>query len=152
IPRIFFVTREDKHRANFDAVVEQLRAKFGSGVTPLELPLGEAETFHGLADVLHEEAIEYDASGHHTEAVPDEIAEREHAEHDHLVEEIVSGDDAQLERYLDGDVPSIGELEQTLAAEVLACTEFPILVGSGYTGIGIDALGDFICMLGPSPA
>jgi elongation factor G len=152
LPRLFFVTREDKHRADFDGVVEQLRKTFGSGVTQLEIPLGEAETFHGLADVLHEQAIEYDASGHHTEAVPDDIAEREHAVHDQLVEEIVSGDDAQLERYLEGDVPSAGELEHTLAAEVLTCTEFPVLVGSGYTGVGVDALGDFICLLGPSPA
>jgi elongation factor G len=152
LPRLFFVTREDKHRADFDGVVAQLRNRFGAGVTPLELPLGEAETFHGLADVLHEHAIEYDASGHHNEPVPDDIAEREHAVHDELVEEIVSGDDAQLERYLEGDVPSAGELEHTLALEVLARTEFPILVGSGATGVGIDALGDFICLLGPSPA
>ncbi len=152
LPRLFFVTREDKHRADFDGVLAQLQAAFGSGVTPLELPLGEAETFHGLADVLHEQAIEYDAAGHHTEPVPDEIADREHAVHDQLVEEIVSGDDAQLERYLEGEIPSSGELEHTLAAEVLACTEFPVLVGSGATGVGIDALGDFVCILGPSPA
>jgi elongation factor G len=149
---MFFVTREDKHRADFESVVAQLRKTFGAGVTPLEIPLGEAETFHGLADVLHEQAIEYDAAGHHTEAVPDDIAEREHAVHDQLVEEIVSGDDAQLERYLEGEMPSAGELEHTLAAEVLGCTEFPVLVGSGYSGVGIDALGDFICLLGPSPA
>jgi elongation factor G len=152
LPVLFFVTREDKHRADFDAVVEQLRQVFGSGVTPLELPLGEADTFHGLADVLHEQAIEYDAAGHHTEPVPDDIADREHAVHDQLVEEIVSGDDAQLERYLEGDIPSSDELETTLATEVLARTEFPVLVGSGATGVGIDTLGDFICTLGPSPA
>jgi elongation factor G len=152
LPRMFFVTREDKHRADFESVVAQLRKTFGAGVTPLEIPLGEAETFHGLADVLHEHAIENDAAGHHTEPVPDDIAEREHAVHDQLVEEIVSGDDAQLERYLEGDMPSAGELEHTLAVEVLGCTEFPVLVGSGYSGVGIDALGDFICLLGPSPA
>jgi elongation factor G len=152
LPRIFFVTREDKHRADFEGVVAQLRNTFGHGVTPLELPLGEAETLHGLADVLSEQAIEYDAAGHHTEALPDDIADREHAIHDQVVEEIVSGDDAQLERYLEGEVPSLGELQHTLAAEVLACTEFPVLLGSGSTAVGIDELGDFICALGPSPA
>jgi elongation factor G len=152
LPRIFFVTREDKHRADFDAVVVQLRDKFGAGVTPIEMPLGEAETLHGLADVLHETAIEYDSAGHHTEAVPADIADREHAVHDQLVEEIVSGDDAQLERYLEGEIPTADELEHTLAAEVLGCTEFPVLLGSGATGVGIDTLGDYICLLGPSPA
>ena len=151
LPRMFFVTREDKHRADFEGVVAQLRKTFGQGVTPLELPLGEAETLHGLADVLTEQAHEYDSSGHHTEALPDDIAEHEHEIHDQVVEEIVSGDDAQLERYLEGDIPSVGELQRTLAAEVLACTEFPVLLGSGTTAVGIDELGDFICSLGPSP-
>jgi elongation factor G len=151
LPRMFFVTREDKHRADFEGVVAQLRKTFGQGVTPLELPLGEAETLHGLADVLTEQAHEYDSSGRHTEALPDDIAEHEHEIHDQVVEEIVSGDDAQLERYLEGDIPSVGELQQTLAAEVLACTEFPVLLGSGITAVGIDELGDFICSLGPSP-
>jgi elongation factor G len=152
LPRMFFVTREDKHRADFEGVVAQLRKTFGHGVTPLELPLGEAETLHGLADVLTEQAIEYDAAGHHTEPLPDDIAEHEHAIHDQVVEEIVSGDDAQLERYLEGDIPSVSELQRTLAAEVLACTEFPVLLGSGITAVGVDVLGDFICTLGPSPA
>ncbi len=152
LPRMFFVTREDKHRADFEAVVAQLRKTFGQGVTPLELPLGEAETLHGLADVLTEQAIEYDTAGHHTEPLPADIAEHEHEVHDQVVEEIVSGDDAQLERYLEGDIPSVVELQRTLAAEVLACSEFPVLLGSGITAVGIDELGDFICKLGPSPA
>ena len=152
LPRMFFVTREDKHRADFEGVVAQLRKTFGHGVTPLELPLGEAETLHGVADVLREQAIEYDASGHHTEPLPAEIADHEHEIHDQVIEEIVSGDDAQLERYLEGDVPSVSELQRTLAAEVLACSEFPVLLGSGITAVGIDELGDFICALGPSPA
>ena len=122
------------------------------GCTPLELPLGEAETLHGVADVLSEQAIEYDAAGHHTEPLPAEIADHEHEIHDQVIEEIVSGDDAQLERYLEGDIPSVGELQRTLAAEVLACSEFPVLLGSGITAVGIDELGDFICELGPSPA
>jgi elongation factor G len=71
--------------------------------------------------------------------------------HDALVEEIVSGDDAQLERYLSGDMPSVEELERTLAHEVLDRLEFPVLLGSASTGVGIDRLADFICEIGPSP-
>ena len=72
--------------------------------------------------------------------------------HDELVEEIVSGDDDQLERYLSGEVPTAAELERTLAHEVLDCLEFPVLVGSALTGVGIDRLADFICEIGPAPA
>lgn len=152
LPRMVFVNKEDKDRADFHRVLDQLRTAFGSGIAPLELPLGEANTLHGVADVLSEEAMEYEPSGqHHSEPMPADIAEEEHSLHDALVEEIVAGDDDQLERYLSGDVPSVAELERTLAHEVLDCVEFPVLLGSGVTGVGVDRLADFICELGPSP-
>jgi elongation factor G len=153
MPRMFFVNKEDKPRANFHHVLDQLRAMFGSSCVALELPLGEEEHFHGVADVLTEEAFEYEPDGHHhSEAMPADIADEEHQLHDQLVEEIVSGDDEQLERYLTGEIPTVRELEQTLAHEVLECSEFPVALGSAVTGVGIDRLADFICEIGPSPA
>ena len=152
VPRMVFVTKEDKQRADFHAVLEQLKDRFGGGFAPLELPLGEEESLHGVADVLTEQGFEYDADGHHhTEPLPADIAEEEARMHEELAEEIVSGDDEQLERYLSGDVPTAEELERTLRHEVLDCLEFPVLVGSASTGVGIDRLADFICELGPSP-
>ena len=120
---------------------------------PLELPLGEEEALHGIADVLTDQGFEYEPDGqHHTEPLPADVADEEHRLHDELVEEIVSGDDEQLERYLSGDVPTAAELERTLAHELLDQLEFPVLCGSALTGVGVDRLADFICELGPSPA
>jgi elongation factor G len=153
LPRMVFVNKEDKDRASFAAVLEQLRARLGNGFAPLELPLGEAATLHGVVDVLSEEALEYDGGGiHHVEPLPDDVAEQEHQLHDQVVEEIVSGDDEQLERYLSGDIPRPVDLERALAHEMLDCLEFPVLLGSAVTGVGVDRLADFICELGPSPA
>ena len=131
----------------------QLRDGFGSGFVPLELPLGEEERLHGIADVLTDQGFEYEPDGrHHSEPLPADVADEEHRLHDELVEEIVAGDDEQLERYLSGDVPSADELERTLAHEMLGGVEFPVLCGSATTGIGVDRLADYICELGPSPA
>lgn len=153
IPRLVFVNKDDKPRANFHNVLAALQSKWGHGFAALELPLGEEETLHGVADLLSDQAFEYDRDGHHhTTPMPSDIVDEEHRVHDELVEEIVSGDDDQLERYLSGDVPSAAELEHTLAHEVLTCTEFPVLVGSALTGVGIDRLADFICEIGPAPS
>ena len=153
LPRMVFVSKEDKDRADFHAVLAQLQATFGSGIAALELPLGEAGSLHGVVDVLSEEALDYDASGaRRTEPLPADVADEEHSLHDALVEEIVSGDDEQLERYLSGDTPSVAELERTLAHEVLDCTEFPVLLGSAATGVGIDRLADLLCELSPTAA
>jgi elongation factor G len=153
IPRMVFVNKEDKPRADFHSTLDQLRATFGSGFVPLELPLGEEEKLHGIADVLTDEGLEYDTDGtHHSEPIPADVADEEHRLHDEVVEEIVAGDDEQLERYLSGEVPSAAELERTLAGEMLRCAEFPVLLGSAITGVGIDRLADYLCELGPSPA
>ncbi len=152
LPRMVFVNKEDKDRADFHAVLAQLSATFGSGFAPLELPIGEAGTLHGIADVLSEQAFEYEPGGtHHTEAMPADVADEEHRLHDAIVEEIVSGDDEQLERYLSGDTLSVADLERTLRHEVLDGIEFPVLLGSAATGVGLDRLADFVCELGPSP-
>jgi elongation factor G len=152
LPRMVFVNKEDKERADFHAVLAQLTATFGSGFAPLELPIGEASSLHGIADVLSEEAYEYEPGGtHHSEPMPAEVADEEHRLHDAIVEEIVSGDDDQLERYLSGDALSVAELERTLRHEVLDGIEFPVLLGSAATGVGLDRLADFICELGPCP-
>jgi elongation factor G len=153
VPRMIFVNKEDKERADFHRVLDQLKTTFGSGVAAVELPLGEQAAFHGVADVLTDQAFGYEPDGsHHAEPMPPDVADREHQLHDALVEEIVAGDDDQLERYLSGEVASFEDLERTLAREVRDCTEFPVLVGSALTGVGIDRLADFVCTIGPSPS
>lgn len=152
MPRMVFVNKEDKDRADFSIVLDQLRATLGSGFAPLEIPLGESGGLHGVVDLLDEEALEYESTGaHHVGSLPTDVVDAEHHHHDALVEDIVAGDDGQLERYLSGDMPSVVELKRTLAREVLECAEYPVLLGSALTGVGIDRLADFICELGPAP-
>ncbi len=153
IPRLVFVTKEDKQRADFQRVLAQLREVFGAGFVPLELPLGEEDAFHGVADVLSDEAFEYAADGTHaTTELPADVADEEHRLHEEVAEEIVSGDDEQLERYLSGEVPGAADLERALVHEVRDCLAFPVLVGSATTEVAVDRLADYLCELGPSPA
>jgi elongation factor G len=153
LPRLVFITKEDRPRADFHRVLAQLRVKFGTGVVPLELPLGEADKLNGVADVLSDEAYTYDADGRHRNgSLPEDVESEARTLRDEVAEEIVSGDDDQLERYLSGDVPSPVELERSLAHEIRDCLEFPVLLGSSTTGIGVDRLADLLCELAPSPA
>ncbi|MBT0993374.1 elongation factor G [Cellulomonas sp. DKR-3] len=152
LPRLVVVTKEDKARADFHHVLADLREAFGEGFVPLELPLGEEAAFHGVADVLSEEGLEYAADGRHsTGTVPADVAEEEHRLHGEVTEEIVSHDDEALERYLGGDEPSAAELGRTLAHEVRDLEAFPVLVASGVTEVGVDRLADLVCELGPAP-
>ena len=41
LPRAIFVNKLDRERASFSRTLDQLKDKFGAGVAPLELPIGE---------------------------------------------------------------------------------------------------------------
>jgi elongation factor G len=151
VPRMVFVNKLDRERASYDATLSQLRDRLGAGIAPLELPIGEEAAFRGIADLLTDTAHIYDDGVPHTESIPDAMEALEHQVHDNLIEGIVVGDDALLERYLDGDVPSLDELERTLHDGIAAATVFPVIVGSATREIGIDRLADFLVEIGPSP-
>jgi elongation factor G len=153
IPRIIFVNKLDRERSDYERTLNQLRDVFGAGIAPLELPLGAEGDFRGVADLLSDTAFVYKPDGTHSaEPIPEELADLEHQVHDNLVEGIVVADDEQMERYLDGDIPTVAELEHTLAHGVASATVFPVVLGSAVTGVGIDRLADFVCEIGPSPA
>ncbi len=152
VPRMIFINKLDKERASFDRTLAQLRDRFGAGIAPIELPIGEQSSFHGIADLFRDRAYVYD-SGHAEESeIPDEMSDREHEVHDNLVEGIVVADDNMLERYLEGDIPSVEELENTMAKGIAEATVFPVVCGSATGPIAVDRLADFIVELGPSPA
>ncbi len=149
---MIFINKLDRERANFQRTLDDLRARFGAGVAPLELPIGEEASFRGVADLLTDKGFLYEGGSHTEGEIPDELAALEHEVHDNLVEGIVVADDELLERYLEGDVPSPAELEHTLALGVAAASVFPVVCGSAATQVAIDRLADFICEIGPSPA
>ncbi|HZU81055.1 MAG TPA: elongation factor G [Acidimicrobiales bacterium] len=151
LPRLVFVNKLDRERSSFDRTLADLRERFGAGIAPLELPVGEETAFRGIADLLTDTAILYHDGTHTTEPIPDELADLEHQVREQLVEGIVVGDDTLMERYLDGDIPSTEELEATLAGGVAQGLVFPVVCGSATTGVGIDRLASLLSEIAPSP-
>jgi elongation factor G len=151
VPRMIFINKLDKERASFDGTLSDLQDRFGAGIAPIELPIGEHAAFHGVADLFRDKAYVYDSGQAEEVDIPDEIADREHEIHDNLVEGIVVADDDMLEAYLEGEVPAVEELEKTMAIGIADATVFPVVSGSATGPIAVDRLADFIVELGPAP-
>jgi elongation factor G len=151
IPRAFFVNKLDRDRASFARTCDDLKNRFGAGVAPLELPLGEEAELAGVVDLLTDTAYAY-ADGTATAGpVPDGLAEQEHAVHDALVEGIVVADDELMERYLGDEPIAAKELAGALAQGIASATVFPVLCGSATKLIGIDRLARFLVEEAPAP-
>jgi elongation factor G len=153
LPRAIFVNKLDRERASFSRTLDELKGKFGAGVAPLQLPIGEEADFKGVVELLDDSAVLYsDAGGKGTSGpVPAEMASEEHSVHDALVEGIVVADDDLMERYLADETIGTDELAAALAVGVASGDVYPVLCGSATKAIGIDRLAHFLAAEGPAP-
>jgi len=60
VPRLAFVNKMDRVGSDFPRVVKMIRERLGATPLPLQLPIGEAEGFTGVVDLLGEKAIYWD--------------------------------------------------------------------------------------------
>jgi elongation factor G len=152
VPRMFFVSKLDRERASFERTLDQLRGRYGSGVAPLQLPVGEEAGFRGVADLLADVAFLYKGGKAGVQAeIPAEIADEAAEARDSLVEGIVLADDVLMERYLEGETLALKELDETLAKGVVEGSVFPVACGSAAKLVGVDRLAQLLCEIGPSP-
>ncbi len=159
LPRVIVINKLDRERADFERTLSEIRATFGAGVAPVELPIGSEADFHGVIDLLEDTATHYDTEGSDGSIpvgregpIPDDLVDHEHEVHEQLVEGIVVGDDGLMERYLSGEAIDYGELAKSLAGGVATGSVFPVLCCSGLTGVGVDRLARLIEELCPAPA
>ncbi len=163
VPRVIVVNKLDRERADFDRTLAEIRAAFGAGVAPVELPIGHESNFHGVIDLLDDTATHYDTTlpgavegslppAGREGPIPEDLVDEEHTIHEQLVEGIVVGDDDLMERYLNGETLDYGELEKSLAGGVASAIVFPVLCCSATSGVGVDRLARLIEELCPSPA
>ena len=153
MPRAIFVNKLDKERASFTRTLDDLKRRFGAGVAPLQLPIGEEAELRGVVELLDDHAFAYDGGSPRGNGVPvpGDMESEEHRVHDALVEGIVVADDELMERYLMEEEISTDELVKALAHGIDAATVYPVLCGSATRLVGIDRLAHFIVEEGPAP-
>lgn len=154
LSRIVFVNRLDKERSNFAAALGSLKEKFKLPLIPIQMPMGSEADFKGHVDLISMKAHTYkDESGNSTiNEIPLELIKPAESAREELVEHLVETDDQLMEKYFDGEEISETELRGALKKGLVRRQFVPVLVGSAYKNIGVDALLDLIATAFPSPA
>src|SRR5699024_10608229 len=58
IPSVIMVNKMDRENANFKKTLDQLKEHFGNAIVPFEIPMGEAENFKGIINIVDMKARE----------------------------------------------------------------------------------------------
>ena len=154
LPRIIAINKMDRERADFFKVFNEIKEIFGDKATPVHLPIGAAETFIGVVDLLKGKAYEFqnDGSGKVKEtSVPDNMADLVQSYREQIIERIAESDDALLEKYLEGEELSDQELINGLRSGCIAGEVVPITCSSATKNMGTQMILDLIVQCLPSP-
>jgi elongation factor G len=147
-----FVNQLDRERADFDTIYDDLHDRLHLPVVALAYPLGKELDFCGYVDVIDGKA--YDDSGDEAKEVPlpAECRERIDALRSTLVETVVECDDADLEKYLNGEDIDNNELRRLIHEGLKQGRAIPVLCGSATRSIGVRHLLDVLKDAALSPA
>jgi elongation factor G len=154
LPRIVFVNKMDRERANFFKSVEETSQVFGVKSTPLFLPIGAEDGFSGLIDLINRKAYIYskDGSGKFEKSeIPTDMEEAVDEWREKMIENIVEVNDDLMEKYLEGEELSDQEIKKTLTQGVASGMVIPIVCGSALLNMGVSQLMDLFVQGIPSP-
>ncbi|HUJ17553.1 MAG TPA: elongation factor G [Nitrospirota bacterium] len=155
IPRIAFVSKLDKERADFFRAIGDMEKYFCKNAVVLQLPIGLEDKFSGVVDLITMKArmFAHDGSGKIEEKdVPADMKEQAAAYRKKMVEQIAETEDSLLEKYLDKGDLSQEDLIAGLKHGTTGGGLLPVLCGSPVRNMGIEPLLDMIITCLPSPA
>ncbi|UQN06249.1 translation factor GTPase family protein [Deinococcus sp. QL22] len=143
MPRVVAINKMDRERADFYAVLADIKSSLKGPVAAAYLPLGEGADFRGVVEILTGRVLlDNGQEGQPEDAAALRAPLRE--SHEALLDAIVETDDDLMNRYLEGEELSNEELQAAFLKAVHAGTLYPVVPVSAATGVGLGALLDLM--------
>ncbi|HUU40084.1 MAG TPA: elongation factor G, partial [Desulfatiglandales bacterium] len=155
LPRLIFINKLERERADFYKVVEDVEKAFSIKATPIYLPIATENEFTGLVNLIRLKAHIYqkDGTGSFKDAdIPESMVETAKIWREKMMENIVEANDNIMEKYLDGQELTPKEIEETFIQGVKSGIVVPVVLGSAVLNVGIIQLLDIIDQIFPFPA
>ena len=155
VPKIAFVNKMDRVGANFYNVMDQMKNQLGANPVPMVIPIGAAETFDGIIDLVRMKALYFDMKSLGKTVIekdiPEEYLEKAKEYRQKMVESAAEQDDALMEKFFAGEELTVEEIKGAIRKGCLARTITPAFCGSAFKDKGVQPLLDAVCDYLPSP-
>jgi len=156
VPRLAFVNKMDRTGANFEKVVEQLKARLGANPVPMQVPIGAEDNFEGVIDLLKMKSIVWDMESQgmkfEYQDIPANLKEKAEEAHSFMVEAAAEASEDLMNKYLEEGDLSEEEIVSGLRARTLSSEIIPVYCGTAFKNKGVQAMLDAVVNLLPSPA
>jgi elongation factor G len=151
---IVFFNMFDKERAEYEETLDEIQTAFERTPVLLQLPIGKAENFKGIVDLIDKKAYIYDeASGNYSvEEIPGDISDQVEEARTKMIEDIIENEEELMEKYFEGEEITQDELRNTLRKAYINNQIIPITFGSAAKNIGGDPLLDVLVNFGKTPS
>ena len=154
VPRMVYVNKMDTMGADFYRCVQMLHDRLHANGVPIQLPVGQEDTFKGIIDLIDMQAdIYYDDMGNdvRVEPIPEDMQEKAQEYHDKLIEAVAETDEELMMKYLEGEELTKEEIKAALRKATISNEIVPVVCGSSYKNRGVQKLLDAIVDYMPAP-
>lgn len=151
-PRIVFVNKMDKDRADFNKVFKELSEEFDKHFLPVVIPMGQGASYQGVVDIINQKAYFIQSgSAPVSKDIPDEYKAMVEEYREKLIEVAAEGADDLMEKYFAEGTLSYEDIIRGVKAGLDSATFVPVLCGSAEKLSGMFPVLDFITSFCPSP-
>jgi elongation factor G len=155
VPRLAFVNKMDRMGADFFKVYEQMKLRLKANPIPLQVPIGAAETFEGVVDLIKMQAIYWDEESMGMKFdyrdIPADLVDTCNKWRSELVETAAEANEDLMNKYLESGDLSEEEIIEGLRIRTIGNEIVPMMLGSAFKNKGVQAMLDKVIELMPSP-
>ena len=149
-PRMFFINRTDEDNSDYNACLDAIKAKFGTAVVPVVVPVLDGnKKVTAVVDLLHNKAYECKGGKVAACAIPADVSDEVEALRAELMEAAAGADEELMEKFFETMELTDAEMAKGLKIGVREGSIAPVLCGSAMTGLGVEMLMQTIIDLVP---
>jgi elongation factor G len=155
VPRICFINKMDKNGGDAEYATQTIKDRLGAKAVMIQLAIGAEAKFAGVVDLVEMKAIlwhdETMGAKYSVEEIPADLKDKAVEFRNILIEAVADQDDALMEKYLEGQEPTVAELKSAIRKATIGMHIFPVLCGSSFKNKGVQTLLDAVVDYLPSP-
>ena len=145
-PVIFLVNQLDSDNCDYDKILEDLTANYGTKVVPVQYPVKTGADFNSLIDVILMKKLTWGPDGGEPtiEDIPAEEMEKAQEMHRTLVEAAAENDEGLMEKFFETEQLTEDEMREGIRKGMVTRSIFPVFCVCATKNMGVGRLMEFL--------